>query len=107
MARRIIGQCNTADFKDIEHLVSLIPRGGVFQDNLSNRQKAAVRVIYHFEQCGVPFGILLKLREVLVWEMADKGLAFEYKLLDPRDFDTAHILMTMQPRKVDSKAVKR
>ncbi|MDP2917086.1 MAG: hypothetical protein Q8O16_04060 [Dehalococcoidia bacterium] len=104
MARRIIAQCNTVDFNDIAHLVDLVSNGGaVFQDNLNSRQKATIRVVYHFEQCGVPFKVLLKLREVLVWEMPDKGLAFEYKLLDPRDSATWHILRTMQPRKVNSR----
>src|SRR5487761_2504271 len=102
MSRRIIGQCTTADFKQLEHLSTLMHRGGeVDLTNLTNRQKAAVGVLHHFQLCGVPFKVALKLREVLVWEMPDKGLAFEYKLLDPRDSKTSRILQTMVPRKLE------
>ncbi len=99
MSRRIIGQCNTADFKDIEYLASLTEIQ-VYSAYLTGRQKAAVRVLAHFQSCGVPFEVLLKLREVLVWEMPDKGLAFEYKLLDARDIDTQRTLLNMAPRKL-------
>lgn len=103
MGRRIIGQCNTADFKDLEHLVDLVRRGeDVHMGNLSGRQKAAVMVMRHFQLCGVHFETLMKIREVLVWEMPDKGLAFEYKLLDPRDIETRKTLWAMSPRKVNS-----
>ncbi|MDP2729171.1 MAG: hypothetical protein Q8O55_01655 [Dehalococcoidales bacterium] len=101
MARRIIGQCNTTDFKALEHLISLVRQGEeVYQDNLSGRQKTAVMVLRHFQMCGVPFEVILKLREVLVWEMPDKGLAFEYKMLNPQDIETQTILWAMAPRKL-------
>lgn len=46
MARRIVGQCNTADFRYLEHLSSVIARGDeVDLANLSNKQKMAVRVL--------------------------------------------------------------
>ena len=103
MSRRIIGQCNTADFKDLEHLSSLVHRGEeIYPGNLGNRQKVAVIVLRHFQLCGMPFEVLLKIREVLVWEMPDKGLAFEYKLLDLGDVKTREVLRTMSPRKVNS-----
>ncbi len=103
MSRKIIGQCNTADFKDLEHLSTLIHRGGqVDLTNLTNRQKTAVLVLRHLQLCGRPFKVALKVREVLVWEMPDGGLAFEYKLLDPRDDQTRDALRTMAPRKVNS-----
>jgi len=102
MARRIIAQCNLADFRSIEHLRSLIIEGQqVDLEHLTNRQKAAVQVLRHFQSCGVPFKIALKLREVLVWEMPDKGIAYEYKLLDPQDIETRKILWAMQPTKVN------
>ncbi len=101
MGRKIIGQCNTSDFKHLEHLSSLMLRGELIHlANLTNRQKAAVQVMHHFQLCGVPFKVLLRIYEVLVWEMPDKGLAFEYKLLDPWDQETGAILRTMSPRKV-------
>lgn len=99
MGRRIIGQCSTADFKDLEHLSTLTP-AEVDLTHMSSRQKAAVQVIHHFQLCGVPFKTALKVREVLIWEMPDNGLAFEYKLLDPRDTKTRDTLATMSPRKV-------
>ncbi len=103
MARRIIGQCSTTDFKDLEHLSTLMHRGEKVDLNyLNNRQKAAVQVLRHFQLNGVPFDVALKLREVLIWEMPDKGLAFEYKLLNLGDSDTRCILQTMSPRKVNS-----
>ncbi len=102
MGRRIIGQCNTTDFKALEHLSTLMHRGEeVNLTNLSNRQKAAVTLLHHFQLCGVPFEVALKIREVLMWEMPDKGLAFEYKLLDPGDDKTRTVLQTMTPRKVN------
>ena len=101
MARRIIGQCSTTDFKDLEHLVDLVRRGEeVHMGNLSGRRKAAVMVMRHFQLCGVKFDVLMKIREVLVWEMPDKGLAFEYKLLDSRDSETSSTLLSMAPRKL-------
>lgn len=101
MARRIIGQCSTADFEDFEHLATLAAMGeNVYQDNMKGRQKAAVLVIHHFQACGVDFKTLYKVREVLVWEMPDKGLAFEYKLLNPLDTETATLLREMKPRQL-------
>lgn len=102
MPRKIIGQCNTSDFKHLEHLLILLNRGEAIDvAHLSKRQNAAILVVRHFQLCGVSFGVLLKVREVLVWEMPDKKLAFEYKLLDPGDVDTRQILWTMTPTKVD------
>lgn len=101
MTRRIIGQCNTTDFKDIEHLSITVSRGeAVDLTTLSKRQSAALNVVRHFQICGVPFEVLLKIREVLVWEMPDKGLAFEYKLLNRYDQNTLNILHVMAPRKL-------
>lgn len=68
--------------------------------SLSNTQKAAVQVLRHLQSCSVPFKVALKLREVLIWEMRDESLAFEYKLLDPRDLETQKILWAMTPTKV-------
>ena len=102
MSRRIIGQCGLCDFKDIIRTLDMVRVGqDVRQEaNLTGRQKATVLVVHHFQACGVPFSVLMKLREVLVWEMPDKGLAFEYKLLDLKDSKTASILLDMKPRKL-------
>ena len=101
MGRRIIGQCSIVDFRYLEHLSDVMDRGEpVDMDNLNNTQKVAVRVLYHLQLCGVPFKVALKIKQVLLWEMPDKGLAFEYKLLDPKDSETRQILWLMQPKKV-------
>ena len=101
MVRRIIGQCNTTNFKELEHLSTLVHRGEeIDRTNLTKRQRVAITVLRHFQLCGVSFDVVLKLREVLVWEMPDKGLAFEYKLLNSGDTATLEILSEMTPRKV-------
>jgi len=94
--RRIIGQCSIIDFRGIAELH--LTEGGMLPRELTKKEKLAVRVIYHFQQCGVPFDVLLKVKEVLIWEMEDKGLAFEYKLLDPKDIETYKIIRDMKPK---------
>jgi len=102
MSRRIIGQCFTLDFKYIEHLSLSVSQGEELDlEHLTKRQQVALKVLYHFQLCGVAFDVLLKIREVLMWEMPDKGLGFEYKLLDSHDSKTRGILQTMSPRKVN------
>ncbi len=97
MARRIIGQCSTSDFKYLGYLADVLRDGGeIDTTNLTNRQKIAVRVLDYFHKCGVEFSVLLKIREVLVWQYDGGGYAFEYKLLDPRDADTRNILRGMK-----------
>ena len=91
--KRIIGQCHNADFCHLAHLSGLLEKGEeVYLDNLTNRQKIAVRVIDHFIKHDIPLKTLAKIREVLVWDMGDGGVAFEYKLMDTRDIDTVRLL---------------
>ena len=93
MGRRIIGQCHTADFIYLSHISDLMAKGKeVDLTNLTNRQKIAVRVIDHFIKHDIPLKLLSKIKEVLVWEMDDGGIAFEYKLLKRGDIETARIL---------------
>jgi len=93
MNRRIIGQCHKSDFVDLAHISDLLERGEeVYLDNLTNRQKVAVRVLDHFLKHNIPLKILANVKEVLVWEMGDGGAAFEYKLMNPRDIDTVRLL---------------
>lgn len=99
MARRIIGQCNTADFRYLEHLSDLIARGKeVDLTNLSNKQRMAVLVLRHLRANGVPFEVLLKVREVIIWDMG-ATIGFEYKLLNPRDIETRGILRSMTAKR--------
>ncbi len=91
--RRIIGQCHTADFVDLTHISDLLKQGKeVDLSNLSNRQKVAVRVIDHFIKKKIPLKLMAKITEVLVWDMGDDKVAFEYKLLDRGDVETAKLL---------------
>jgi hypothetical protein len=102
MSRRIIGQCFTSDFRYIEHLALSVSYGEELDlEHLTKRQQVALKVLYHFQLCNVSFDVLLKLREVLMWEMPDKGLAFEYVLLDRWDSKTRNIIRTMHPREVE------
>jgi hypothetical protein len=83
--RRIIGQCSITDFREIEKLAGHITDAETLKfrlANLTKTQDVALSVIAHFQACRVPFSTLLKVKEVLVWEMNDKkdNLAFEYKL---------------------------
>lgn len=98
MVRRIAGQCNTSDFKHLECLSDAMSRG-IKPDltNLTNRQKMAVMVLDHFQRCGVKFEVLLKIKEVLVWEPGYGETSYEYKLLRPGDRQTASILQGMRP----------
>jgi len=104
MSRRIIGQCNTADFKDLEHLAEWSRSGHHIDLHAVNsrRQNAALMVLRHFQLCGVGFDVVLKLREVLVWETENKNLIFEYKLMNPRDVATWRILWAMKPTQVSN-----
>ncbi len=96
MPRHIIGQCNTADFRYLEHLSDVIARGEEIDlTNLSNKQKMAVHVLHHFQEKNVPFKVLLKVKEIVVWDMSP-GMAFEYKLLDKRDKETRAVLRNMR-----------
>lgn len=101
MPRHIIGQCNVADFVELQKQArSLSTEEVIANVQTSKKQKVVLLVVNHFQLCGVPFKQLLKIKEVLVWEMDDKSLAFEYKLLDPKDMATANVLRTMSPKKL-------
>ncbi|MBA7638621.1 hypothetical protein ES703_46277 [subsurface metagenome] len=100
MARRIIGQCSTSDFKYLEYLSDILRDGGEIDTaNLTNRQKVAVRVLKHFMDCNVKYSVMLKIREVLLWEIYEGKYAFEYKLINPRDTETRNTLRGMRRSK--------
>lgn len=93
MPKRIIGQCHNADFYHLAHLSGLMEKGEeVYLDNLTKKEKVAVRVIDHFLKHDVPLKLLLKIKEVLVWDMGDDTAGFEFKLMDPTDMKTARLL---------------
>jgi len=84
MPKRIIGQCHKSDFGELFHTVDL--------SNLTNHEKVAIRVIEHFGKQGIPLKTLDNIREVLVWDMGDGSVGFEYKLIDGRDLETVKVL---------------
>ena len=93
MGRRIIGKRNTADFSGLLHIGDLLAKGQeVSLNNLTNRQKMAIRVIDLFIKHKIPLKTLSKIKEVLVWDMGDGRVGFEYKLLNPNDTETQRIL---------------
>jgi hypothetical protein len=105
--RRIIGQCNIADFKDLDALAIQVDTSGknafMLPRELTKKEKNALRVAGWFMQCGVSTRVLQKIKEVLIWDEYDNitgkhNTLFEYKLLDPKDYETARIIMDMKPK---------
>ena len=95
--RRIVGQCGVVDFKHLEHLAGWVREGkDIDLSTLTKNQQNAILILYHFQECGVSFDVLLKVREVLIWQYEGGGYAFEYKLFDPRDRDTGMVLRSMK-----------
>jgi hypothetical protein len=109
MSRRIIGQCGITDFKSLDELaIRVDPTGKTpfkFPRELTKKEKLALQVASHFIECGVSTRLLQKIKEVLIWEVVgDKNhFLFEYKLLDPKDKETALILMEMHPKEKKKK----
>jgi hypothetical protein len=93
MPRRIMGQCYRSDFDDLMHIADLLDKGQeVDLANLTNREKIAVRVLEHFKEHGIPGKTVFKLKEVLLWDMGNGFAAFEFKLLDKFDVETARLI---------------
>lgn len=100
MARRIIAQCSTADFKYLQECAEKELHGEKADLSHPKRtQYIASLIVNHFIDCGVPLRYLLRVREVLVWEDDNKQLYFEYRLIDPRDRATALVLRLMKSKK--------
>lgn len=99
MPRRIVGQCNTVDFRHLEHLADAMARG-IDPDltNLTKRQQLAVGVLGYFQRCDIKFDVLLKVKEVLCWDLGAGQNAYEFKLIDPKDQETRNILNNMRIR---------
>jgi hypothetical protein len=100
MSRRIIGQCSITDFKDLDQLALRVDTTGktafMLPRELTKKEKRALMVAAYFIECGVSTRLLQKIKEVLIWEeMPGNRTLFEYKLLDPKDRETALILMGM------------
>jgi hypothetical protein len=105
--RRIVGQVNLVDFKDLDELALHVDTTGknafMLPRELTKKEKNALRVANWFMQCGVSTRVLQKIKEVLIWDEYDNitgmhNTLFEYKLLDPKDRETAQIIMNMIPK---------
>ena len=104
MSRRIIGQCSITDFKELDELALRTDTTGknafILPRELTKKEKLALIVANHFIKCGVSTRVLQKIKEVLIWQETERpdSYLFEYKLLDPKDIETAHTLMFMKPK---------
>ena len=101
--RRIIGQCSITDFKDLDELALHVDTTGktafMLPRELTKKEKNALRVANYFIDCGVSTRVLQKIKEVLIWEeKPGDRILFEYKLLDPKDIETAHTIAFMKPK---------
>ena len=77
MKGKIIGQCHKSDFTYLMHLADLMGRGEeIYLDNLTSRQKVAVRGIDHFIKHDIPLKTLDKIKTVLLWDAGDGRLVF-------------------------------
>lgn len=70
MPERIIGQCNTADFAAIEHLVATCGTDGFNPDalNLEKKQILALALVVGFNAVGLSFKHYRMIKVVLFWE---------------------------------------
>jgi len=74
---RIIGQCNTADFKGIEHLAWTLEKPEIFDPStLSRKQKLALLVMAVFQEIGIKPKETYKIREILFWD--DGHIEFKF-----------------------------
>jgi len=108
MSRRIIGQVHITDFKSLDELAIHVDTTGktpfMLPRELTKKEKIALRVAAWFIKCGVSTRVLQKIKEVLIWEETPGGgILFEYKLLDPKDIETAQIIMNMIPKEKHGK----
>jgi len=79
---RIIGQCNTGDFKGIEHLALALKDPEMLDiGTLSRKQKLALLVMAAFKESGIKPTETYKIREILFW---DDGY-IEFKFLNVPD----------------------
>ena len=94
---RIIGQCNTADFKSIEHLALALKNPEMLDlGTLSGKQKLALVIIATFKEAGIKFQETYKIREILFW---DDGHA-EFKFLNIPG--SRELLMKLKESKVQA-----
>jgi len=74
---RIIGQCNTADFKGIEHLALALEDPEMLDIGaLSRKQKLALLVMAAFKESGIKPKETYKIREILFWD--DGHIEFKF-----------------------------
>lgn len=67
--RKIVGQCDTATFRDIEHLVSTFGTPEQWDlSTLSRKQQRALIVAAALTAAGIDFKDLYKIREIFFWD---------------------------------------
>ena len=67
--RKIRSQCNTADFKDIEHLASAYNTPEMLDPStLKNKQKLALAAVFAFTKAGLSFRDIYTIKEILFWD---------------------------------------
>lgn len=81
MKRRIIGQCNQADFASMEHLASEISKGRELDTSTLNRKEIlACRFAIMCRDKGIPWKLLRSaVREVLFWGDGDQVKEMQVK----------------------------
>lgn len=76
-APRIIGQCNAAAFKEIEHLAVTLEHPEYFDaSTLSRKHKLAFLAMAALLKCKFKTKDILKIREILFW--SDGHIEFKF-----------------------------
>jgi hypothetical protein len=75
--RKIVGQCDTATFRDIVHLVNTLntPEQSDFS-TLSKKHQRALIVVLALLKAGISLKDIYKIREILFWD--DGGWTFKF-----------------------------
>lgn len=85
---RIIGQCNTADFKSIEHLALTLTDSEMLDvSTLNRKQRLALLVMVAFREVGIKPQETYKVREVLFWDDSH----IEFRFLDKAGAHDLHV----------------
>lgn len=91
MSEKIIGECNTATFRDIEHLLDVYGTEAYDPSTLEKKHHLALALVAGLVSAGIPFTDCLLIRRVLFWEHhmefkfqhCEKARALKAKLSTP------------------------
>lgn len=94
---KIISQCNTACFKDIEHLVDVYNTDAFDPSTLKRKHHLALALVAGFVSVGLSFKDMYCIKEVIFWEHHIEFHFFKTldakKLREKLDLKTASIVM--------------